>query len=101
MKTYQRLKRGFYWPGMKSDIKTYILECNTGHQNKYETLSPLGLLQPLPIPQKIWTNISMDLIVGLPPCKGKTIILVVVDRLTKYAQFLALAHPYTALTVIP
>ncbi|KAM2483557.1 hypothetical protein ACFX1W_041176 [Malus domestica] len=38
----------------------------------------------------------MDFIVGLPPCKWKTIIFVVVDRLSKYAIFMALSHPYTS-----
>jgi hypothetical protein len=38
----------------------------------------------------------MDFIASLPPSAGKTTILVVVDRLSKSAHFLALAHPYTA-----
>lgn len=77
------------------DIKSKVASCAVCQQNKYETLSPPGLLQPLPIPAKVWSNISMDFITNIPPCKGKIVIWVVVDRLSKYAHFTVLNHPYT------
>ena len=40
----------------------------------------------------------MDFITGLPNSEGKSAIMVVVDRLTKYAQFCALSHPFKAST---
>lgn len=97
--TRQRVKGLFYWKGMATDIQAYIRGCSVCQRCKYDTSAYPGLLQPLPIPDTIWTDISMDFIDGLPLSAGKSVILVVVDRLTKAAHFIALAHPYTASTV--
>ena len=47
----------------------------------------------------MWYDISLDFIKGLPKSEGKKVILVVVDRLSKYAHFLALSHSFSALSV--
>ncbi|PRQ41877.1 putative nucleotidyltransferase, Ribonuclease H [Rosa chinensis] len=99
LRTYKRISRSFLWPGIKKQVKTFVSECLICQQVHYETISPPGLLQPNPIPAGLWTDISMDFIDGLPQSAGKTSILVVVDRLTKYAHFIALKHPYTARSV--
>ncbi|KAJ1699965.1 hypothetical protein LUZ63_008477 [Rhynchospora breviuscula] len=97
--TYQRLKSMFHWPHMKEDVHKFVSECEVCQLNKGEHVKTPGLLQPLPIPDEAWTSISMDFISGLPKSEGKEVVLVVVDRLTKYAHFIALSHPYTAPTV--
>ena len=99
LKSYHRLKQDFFWHGMKSDLKLHIKECDVCQQMKSETCHPAGLLQPLPIPNKPWSAVSMDFIDGLPRSQRMDVIMVVVDRLTKYVHFIALSHPYSAAKV--
>ncbi|XP_061359324.1 uncharacterized protein LOC133303430 [Gastrolobium bilobum] len=89
----------FFWKGMRQDVAAFVRACAICQQQKYDHLKPAGLLQPLPIPQQVWEELSIDFIGGLPVSKGTDTILVVVDRLSKYAHFMTLKHPYDAQTV--
>ena len=51
------------------------------------------------IPPAIWRFISMDFAVRLPKSVNKSVIMVFVDRLSKYVHFCALQHPFIASTV--
>jgi hypothetical protein len=64
-----------------------------------ETIKTPGLLQPLAIPSQHWEEVSMDFITRLPKFEGKSVIMVIIDRLTKYAHFCALSHHFKASTV--
>jgi hypothetical protein len=57
------------------------------------------VLQPLDVLSQVWADISMDFVEGLPKVHGKSVILTVVDRFSKYAHFIALGHPYTTTSV--
>lgn len=54
------------------------------------------MLSPLPVPTEAWQVISMDFIEGLPTSGHANCILVIVDKLSKFAHFIPLHHPYTA-----
>ncbi|GJS60183.1 putative mitochondrial protein [Tanacetum coccineum] len=82
--------------GIRKDIKKFVHECIHCQRNKPDLAAYPRLLQPLPIPNKIWESISMDFIEALSMSQGYTMIFVVVDRLTKYAHFMPLSHPFTA-----
>ncbi|KAK8931429.1 hypothetical protein KSP39_PZI016937 [Platanthera zijinensis] len=88
-KMYADLKKTFWWPGMKRDVITFVTHCPTCQLVKAECKSPAGLLQPLPVPEWKFEDISMDFIHGLPRSRtGNDSIWVVVDRLTKVARFI-------------
>jgi hypothetical protein len=95
-KTYDRVKRSFFWDGMKQNIRKFVAECEVCQCNEGETVKSPGTLQPLSIPPTIWKDISMDFITGLPKSGNKSVIMVVVDRLSKYAHFFSLQYPFTA-----
>ena len=96
LKTLHRVKRDFYWPRLRADVRKMVRECDTCQRLKYETCNLAGLLQPLPIPEKPWMDVSMDFVEGLPKSQLKDMVLVVVDKFTKFVHFVPLSHPYSA-----
>jgi len=96
-KNYHRIKKDFFfWDGLKSHIQKFVVECLVCQKNKVETIKTPGLLQPLSIPSQCWEEVSMDFITGLPKSEGKSVIMVVIYKITKYAHFCALSHPSKA-----
>jgi hypothetical protein len=93
------VRKLFAWRGLKGDVEDIVKQCTICQQAKTERIHPAGLLQPLPIPQGAWQDLSLDFIEGLPKSEGFSCIMVVVDRYSKYAHFFPLKHPYTAAQV--
>ena len=57
----------------------------------------MGLLQPLPIPDRPWQQVSLDLITALPRSRnGHDAIVVFVDKLTKMVHYVATTTDVTA-----
>jgi transposase InsO family protein len=89
----------FYWKRQQKHVRQYVSECHVCQRNKHENVASPGLLQPLPISIAPFIDISMDFVEGLPKLEGKDVIMVIVDRFSKYAHCVALSHPYTAPTI--
>ncbi|KAL0546148.1 hypothetical protein IC582_016054 [Cucumis melo] len=85
-----------YRKRMKADIKSYVEQCEVCQRNKYKATKPARVLQPLPIPERNLEDWTMDFIEGLSKAGGMNVIIVVVDRLRKYAYFITLKHPFSA-----
>lgn len=67
-------------------MKNFVKNCLVCQKYKSETLAPAGFLSPSPIPNVVSQDIAVDIIVGLPKSYRKNMVLVVVDRLSKFCS---------------
>jgi hypothetical protein len=65
-KTYELVKRNWWWPSLEDFIRKYVGSCDVCQRNKIKRHKPFGKLQPLEVPYTPWTHISMDFITDLP-----------------------------------
>ncbi len=80
-------------PGVRRSlaaIRQQFLACSVCAQNKVSNRPSVGLFQPLPIPSCPWSHIALDFVSGLPPSRGYTVILKVVDCFSKAVHFMPL-----------
>ncbi|GJX87114.1 putative reverse transcriptase domain-containing protein [Tanacetum coccineum] len=95
-KMHHDLKRLYWWPNMKVEIATYVSKCLTCLNVKVEYQKSYSLLVRPEIPQWESEKITMDFITKLPKTSsGYNTIWVIVDRLTKTAQFLPMKETDT------
>ncbi|GJX52913.1 RNA-directed DNA polymerase, partial [Tanacetum coccineum] len=93
------LRSHFFWPKMSRDVENFIRRCLPCHRAKGQS-SPHGLYMPLPVPVAPWEDVSLDFITGLPRTqRQKDLIMVVVDRFSKMAHFIACHTTYDAVQI--
>lgn len=85
-KTYDRLQRRFFWPGLKRNVAKYIRTCHvcqlTGKPNQK---IPVALLQPIPAISKPFEYLQIDCVGPLPRSKsGHLYLLTVMCLSTRY-----------------
>ncbi|KAK3538154.1 hypothetical protein QTP70_032477, partial [Hemibagrus guttatus] len=61
---------------------------------------PEGLLEPLPVPRRPWSHLSVDFLTDLPDSGGFTAIMVVVDRFSKGCKLVPLKGLPTAMQTV-
>jgi hypothetical protein len=85
-KTLDLIQRHFWWPNMKESVQEYCKTCDSCQKNKSSRQKPFGLLSPLDVPDTRWETVTMDFIMDLPlTSAGHNALMVIVDKLTKYA----------------
>src|SRR5712664_4750537 len=87
-KTLYQVRMHYYWSGLPVYVKDYCKSCTICSRAKPVRHKPYGLLKQLPIPEKPWNSISMDFIEKLPPSSSYSLIIVIVDHLSKQSLFI-------------
>ena len=99
-KTQELLGRKFYWPGLAADVREYVRTCSICQHMAIPRHKPYGKLEPLPVPERPWQEVSLDFITQLPSSHiGQAeydAILVVIDHYTKMARFIPMTTELAA-----
>ncbi|KAK3561610.1 hypothetical protein QTP86_010683 [Hemibagrus guttatus] len=93
----QLIRRLFWWPSLGLDVEGYIRACSMCVQARTSRQLPEGLLEPLQIPRRPWSHLSVDFLTDLPDSGGFTTVMVVVDRFSKGCKLIPLKGLPTAM----
>ncbi|KAK3526691.1 hypothetical protein QTP70_031878, partial [Hemibagrus guttatus] len=86
----QLVRCWYWWPSLALDVEGHVQACPTCTQARTSHQLPEGLLEPLPIPRRPWSHLSVDFLMDLPDSGGYTAVLVVVDRFSKGCKLIPL-----------
>ena len=84
--TQRKIRKFYFWPGMKEEIRKKIQKCVACAYRKRHDFLP-RMLRPHAIPAECWDVIFMDQVTGLPISNGYDSIYVFVDKLSKMVHF--------------
>jgi len=85
-KTFDRIAKHYYWPGMFRDIAKYVRSCNTCQKFKLPSLKPQGEMQ-FRRTKGPWTTVSTDLVGPFPrSTKGNKYLVMFQDSFTKWVE---------------
>jgi len=88
--------RNYWWPAVTKEVGRYVDGCDACQRYKNRSEAPAGKLMPNAIPEKPWSHISADFITKLSLAQGYDAILVVCDRFSKMAHFIATTEKTSA-----
>ncbi|KAG8182934.1 hypothetical protein JTE90_010565 [Oedothorax gibbosus] len=83
--TQKLLGARFVWPSMRTDVATWARSCIECQRNKISrhTTSPVGSFQ---LPSERFEHIHVDIVGRLPPSRGYSYCLTVIDRFTRWPE---------------
>jgi hypothetical protein len=82
---------------IKTDVTQYVKGCNQCQRNKTIRRPEHIPLNPLPIPEDPWQEISIDMISPLLKFEDQDTIIVIVDRFSKIIHLIPTTTPLLSL----
>ena len=96
-KTQELIERQYYWPGLASDVRSYVAQCDHCACFKGSNTKPAGSAVPLQPSTMPWVDVSTDFITDLLLSNSFDSILTVIDRFSKETEFIPCNKTATAL----
>ncbi|UYV65155.1 K02A2.6-like [Cordylochernes scorpioides] len=92
-KTYDRIRRKYFWPGLHRSVRQYVAHCRECQRRKGSTERPPGQLVPIPPVARPFQKIGIDLLGRFPTSNdGNKWTVVATDYLTRYAMTKAIPN---------
>jgi hypothetical protein len=83
------LQERVWWPGIASEVQTYVSGCAQCQRNKPDNRGRQGLPLSITIPEEPWLTWGIDFIGPFPrTARGFDTILVVIDKLSGYRYYI-------------
>lgn len=91
-KTYDRVLRHFFWPGLKRDVVSFCKSCHTCQlMGKPNQVIPPAPLHPIPVMGEPFERVIVDCVGPLPKTKaGNQFLLTVMCAATRYPEAIPL-----------
>ncbi len=91
-KTFHRIIRYYFWPGLKSDVSTFVRSCHICQLvGKPNQTIPVAPLKPIPVIHEPFERLIVDCVGPLPKSKsGHQYILTIMCTATRYPEAIPL-----------
>jgi len=84
------IKRNYWWLGIKGDIKKYVQRYTKCQQNKVQHMKKAEELHLLETLNRLWQEISIDIIGPLLRLNNKNAIVVIMNQFSKIIRLKAM-----------
>ena len=96
-KTIGKITAKYYFKGIKELVSDYVSKCDKCQRASNKPAMQAPELHPVPVPEKVWSQVGMDLIGPLPQTdRGHCYIVAMTDYFTKFPVAAPLKHKSAA-----